>query len=165
MGRREVECFSRFPRMWRAMFKRECIFIIPSHFSHKVIISSSSSSLPALSPMSGGWAQSGGHGGLPRGTGTAPPLLQPHVLRGELRPHEKGRDVSYNDSSETQKPGGWQWGSRSVLSETPTSSLEKDRCVPTQDNWFPGQSPQPRLLSWWRLLGGPRTTTVVRITR
>lgn len=42
-----MERFSRLPRMWRATFRRECIFIIPSHFNHEVIISSSSSSLPA----------------------------------------------------------------------------------------------------------------------
>lgn len=64
-----MERSSRLPRMWPAMFKRVCVFIIPSHFNHRVLISSSSSPLPALSPQVAGWARAaglaflrGGHG-------------------------------------------------------------------------------------------------------
>lgn len=62
-----MERFSRFPRMWRAMFKRVCVFIIPSHFNHRALISS----LPALSPQVAGWAQSAGLAFLRGGHGTA----------------------------------------------------------------------------------------------
>lgn len=119
-----MEHFSRFPRMWRAMFKRECVYLLFQATSITGRRLPSPLPPPALSPTLQGGSVC--RPGLSKGPGRVP-TAQP-----ASRSVNCGRNKSPNCTAQKQKSARWQWGPVSALSQGRPLLLEEDSWVPTQ---------------------------------